>query len=644
MPCFSTLSDISGGVDAAFLAVPAAGGPDLVDEAAAKGIKAIYLNASGYADGNMPEGRARQDRIVATAAAHSMAICGPNNTGIINFHDRVAMWTGSMPEVRQGTVAVITQSGSASMVISESLRGMGTAYVITCGNEAVANVADYLDYVVRDDRVSMVLLFLETIRNPDKFAAAAIEAARRGTRILAIKIGRSKIGQAGVSAHTGSVAGDDAVYEAFFRKYGIVRADDLDELIEMAVLFGDSPQPPRTPHVVPITLSGGEAALAADLGTAMGVSLPPLAPHVLARVREALPPFSSPRNPLDAFGLGFNAERFAQLVNGLLLDQATGVIAPIVDAPASGGIDAQYTCEIARVLLRLAPVVDKKFVLINSSASSGIYQPAQELVEGSGITFLTGMREGLAAVAAWTRYTGPHVGPAEPDFPEVHRLSSLFAGAQAAPEVERFAALAGAGLPMVPTLAVSTAVEAVIAGSKLGLPLVLKGTARGLGHKSDLGLVRVGLHTTDEVATAFDEISAALAVRPGLVDAQVLAQPMAGKGIELIAGIRNDPSFGTVVVVGVGGVLVELLKDVSIRLGAVDRDGALEMLRETAAATLLAGVRGAGPYDLAAAADAIARLSLLGVATRGLLKSIEINPLIVLERGSGAVGVDALIE
>lgn len=197
---------------------------------------------------------------------------------------------------------------------------------------------------------------------------------------------------------------------------------------------------------------------------------------------------------------------------------------------------------------------------------------------------------------------------------------------------------------MVPTRVVSTGAEATRAASELGLPLVLKGTARGLSHKSDLGLVRVGLRTTHEVATAFDEVSATLAAQPGTEDAQVLAQPMVGSGIELIVGVRNDPSFGTVLVVGVGGILVEILKDVSVRLGVVDRQGALEMLGETAAGKLLAGVRGAGPYDLDAAAAVIARLSVLGVASRGLLKSIEINPLIVLERGSGALGVDVLIE
>lgn len=641
IPCYPSLADVPGDLDAVFLAVPASAGPDLVDAAAARGVKALFMNASGYADGGAPEGRARQERIKATAAAVGMVICGPNNTGIINLHDRVAMWTAPLPLAGAGPVAVIAQSGSASMVLAEGPRDLGLGYAITCGNEAVATVADYLDYVVRDDRIHLVVLFIETIRKPDLFAKAALEAARRGTRILALKIGRSESGKVAVMAHTGSIAGEDSVYDAFFRRYGIVRASDLDELIELSVLFGTSPEPPPTPHIVPITFSGGEAALVADIGTSLGLSFPPVAAHALDRVREALPPFAAPRNPLDAFGLGFDPSTFASIIEGLLLDEQIGVIVPAVDAPSNGGIDAEFAVEIANQFVALAPSTKKRLVLLNNSASSGMFQPVRDILRGQPVPFLTGMREGLLALQKWAAYAGPEEASG-PDLGQLEPIRQALSAALNGSDVDQFDALAAAGLPMVPSRQVASGSEALRVAEQLGYPCVLKGSVPGMGHKSEAGLVRVGLRTPTDLQAAFDELNAALAQHGA--GCELYLQPMAGPGVELIVGVRNDPAFGTVVVAGLGGIFVEVLKDISVRLGPIDAADARAMLAESGAGRLLEGFRGAGPYDIAAASDAIARLSLVGAATRGELKSIEINPLIVLAEGRGVVGVDALIE
>jgi acyl-CoA synthetase (NDP forming) len=291
LTCYPSLEALPEPVDAVFIALPAALGPGVLLEAARLGARAAYINASGYADGDIA-GKALQAEVQQIAQDHGMAICGPNNTGIVNLHDRVAMSTGLPMDQAAGPVAIITQSGSASLVLSEDTRGLGLGYVITAGNEAVVTASDYLDYVVSDERIRMVLLFLETIRDPDRFAHAAAEARRSGKRILTVKVGRSDVGKAAVMAHTGSLAGDDETYNAFFRKHGIVRVGDFDELIETAVLFKAYPEPPVKPHVVPITLSGGEAALVADLAAAANVSTPQFTGATLERIKAALPPFS----------------------------------------------------------------------------------------------------------------------------------------------------------------------------------------------------------------------------------------------------------------------------------------------------------------------------------------------------------------
>jgi acetate---CoA ligase (ADP-forming) len=642
VPCYPSIADVPDELDAVFVAVPAAAGPDLVDEAAARGVKAIFINASGYADGGTEDGRARQGRIQAAAREHGIAICGPNNTGILNLQDHVAMWTAPMPELKTGPMAVITQSGSASMVLSEGPRDIGLSYVITCGNEAVVSVADYLDYVVTDDRVHLVVLFLETIRRPDVFARAARKAARRGTRIVALKIGRSESGRAAVMAHTGSFAGDDAVYRAFLRKHGIVQANDLDELIELAVLFGTSPDGPPTPSVVPITFSGGEAALVADIGTALGLEMSELASDAIERIHDALPPFTVVRNPLDAFGLGFDPEKFRVVVDGLLKDPDVGTIAPAVDAPASGGIDADYAVEISKLFLELDGHTDKRFALINNASSTGLFEPVREQLRGTRIPFLNGMREGLAALGAWASYQPPG-DEFTPDATVLDNLRQVLDRANEADEVDRTRLLKQAGLPMAPAERALSRDEAVAVADRLGYPVVLKGSGRGLGHKSDLGLVRPGLVESGAVARSFDEVSQLLA-NARVAEPVIFLQPMIGPGIELIVGVRIDPAFGPVIVAGLGGIFVEVIKDVALRLGPVDSESAAAMLNETAAGRLLAGNRGSPPFDLGAAAEAISRLSVVGAAARKSLHAIEINPLIVLERGKGAFGVDALIE
>ena len=634
--CYPGLDGLPSTPDAVFVAIPAAGGPDVVEEAGRLGVRAAFLNASGYSDGGA-EGKELQRRIEDSAARYGMAICGPNNTGLINFHDHVAAWTTPLPTPRIGPVAVITQSGSASMVLAEGPRGLGLSYVITCGNEAVANMADYLSWVVDDERVGVITLFMETIRNPAKFEAAALRAAARNVPILAVKIGRTESGRAAVAAHTGSLAGDDRVYDAFFRRCGVVRAGDLDELIELATLFGVSPGRPKSPHTVPITFSGGEAALVADIGTSIGLSMPPIGEPAMAKVRASLPPFASPRNPLDAFGLGFDIGKFTELMDGLLTDPSIGVVAPAIDAPENGGIDADYGVAIAELYRRLLPTTDQKLVLINNSASSGIFPKLLEITDGTPIPVLTGMREGLIAIQRWATHRGPRPSAEPATDLDADQLAAL----RNVTDVERFDALRAVGIPFAPALAADSVEEAVTRAEELGYPVVVKGAADGLIHKTDAGLVELGLADADSVRAAAERILRGLA---SWTDGHLVVQQMAERGVELIVGTRVDPQFGTVVVVGPGGVFVELTRDVAVRLGPVDAATAEEMLDETVAGKLLAGVRGSPAADRAAAVAAITRISQVAHAARASFRALEVNPLIVLPAGRGAVAVDLVIE
>ena len=638
LKCVPSLSALPERVDAAFLTVPAAQGPDLVNEAAAAGIRAVFMNANGFADGG-DEGTALQSRIESTAEANGIAICGPNNLGLINVHDRIAAWTPRyMMEPKQGPLALISQSGSVAIVLADDERNIGFSYIITAGNEAVVSVADYLRHCVQDDRVGVILLYLETIRKVDAFAAAARGALERGKPIVALKLGRSESGRALVQAHTGSLAGEDRLYDEFFRKLGIIRVRDLDEMIETALLLSSNPKPIKARGIVTVTLSGGEAALIADTASELGVDLMPLSAETVKRLRPAFPPHATIRNPVDSWGLGFNAERFAMIVAALTADQEIGTIAFSVDAPGAGGADVPYACTMAEVCVSAAASADQRLVFFNNSSGTGPNGEVRSILQEANVPYLSGMRTALAAIG-YAQREAPRPAVVEEQARPAQWIERVATGS----DTTRFRMLAEAGLPMAECASVASSADAVRIGQRLGYPLVLKGSAPHLAHKSDLGLVRIGLKTPAEVEAAYRDIAAALARLGGDRAAAVIyLQKMAQPGIELILGIRNEPGFGSFIVVGVGGLFVELINKAALRLGPVDVVEARNMLLETPAGKLLGGVRGHAPYDIAAAADAIVALSRLGAATLGKLASIEINPLIVHE--SGATGVDVLIE
>jgi acyl-CoA synthetase (NDP forming) len=643
-PCFPSLAALPEVPDAVFIGIPAAAGPSVLDEAGALGIGAAYINASGYADAG-PEGALLQDEIRAIAARHAIALCGPNNVGAINVAHRAPIWTTDLPRLDPGSVALISHSGSVAIGLAQDDRHLGLAYVITPGNEAVCDVADYLDYVVRDDAVSTVMLFLESIRRPDAFAAAAAEAHCRGKPILAVKAGRSEAGRAAIAGHTGALSGEDEVYAAFFRRHGIVRLGDLDELNEAAVLFKHFPEAPRSPGVLAVTLSGGQCSLIADLADDTGLSLPPLSSPTRARIEPAFPDYSTLSNPLDAWGAAWDPEVFRNALDGIVADPAYGAVIGVTDPPNMEGYDLQVAVEMAQVLAKAAPGTDARLMQLNATAAPVPNQQVRAILNGAGLPYLSGMRSALGAIAAWACATDPQADTVALDEAAAADWRIRAADVEAMTEPDWFDLLRDAGIPMAEVRPVASADEALAAADALGYPVVLKGTSPALPHKSDLGLVRLGLADADAVSAAFADLDTILCAQPDAGPAAcVVVQPMAQSGVELIAGIRNDPAFGSLVVVGLGGTLVEIVKQSSLRIGPVSPDTARSMLDETVAATLLRGTRGKGPYDIDAAARAIAALSRFGASTHGVLGAVEINPLIVLEEGKGALGVDALLE
>ncbi len=635
--CYPSLSELPQTPDAVFIGLAAAGCADALRTAGEQGIRGAVIHAAGFADAG-PGGVSRQRELVRIAEHYDIALSGPNNMGVLNLLDRSGMWTLPLDRAAPGPVAILSQSGSAAIALTEDPRRTGMAYVLTAGNEAVLEVTDYLEFVVDDDRVRIILMFLESIRSPQRFAACAQRAAELGKRILAIKVGRSASARALVRSHTNSIAGDDETYDAFLEQCGVIRVRDFDDLLELAALYAAYPDPPTATGAVVMTTSGGEAALVADLAASGGLELPPLPARTRRRLQQTLGTFSLPHNPLDAWGSGWDTERFRAAMTEIATGTSIPTIIAGLDAPASGGGDAHIAREVVGVFADLRALTGRYFVILNTTAASGTDPGVAELATQLGIPCVSGLTGGLATIARWARHP-----PAPPSIPprvgrraEVGALREAIEGGELAPDAGA-ELLTAAGVPMAPVLAVRSAREATRSAADLGYPVVMKGHGDGILHKNELGLVAVGLRDAAAVRAAFDQLQALLesggAERPSIT-----MQPFE-HGAELFMGVRNDAHFGPVTVVGLGGTDVESARRVAIRVGALDRRAARAFLLGSPAGPVLRQRRS----DVGAVVAALCRLCALTGALEDVVDSIEVNPLVVRGQGRGVAGVDLVV-
>lgn len=640
---YPSLADVPEPVDAVFVAVPHDNVVDAVRQAAEKGAGGAVVLSSGFGEAGA-EGARAQAELAAVCRAHGMALCGPNCLGFLNLGGASALFGTSLPErVTRGGVAAVVQSGSIGIALLNAGRGLGLACLVTSGNEAVTTAADFLDALVDDAAVTTVIAFLEQLRQPERFVAVARRAREAGKPVIVVKSGRSERGRRAVLAHTGAVAGDDAVCDAAFRAAGVMRVGSLDELLETAMLVSTTP-PPAARGVALLSISGGEIALALDVADGAGLELPSLSAAGPA-LKAALPDFANVGNPLDLTWSGLYdpavAQRCAEIVGR---QPEIGALVLLQDAPS--GLGEQQAARYAGVLGGVADgaaAAGKPLVVVSNVAVEP--HPAFAAVaREKRVACLRGTQEGLGAVARFARWATPPPasGPLAPPVDTAgarRRLAATPPGRTPA-EHEARAVLAVYGIAGPRERLTAGADEAAAAATALGLPVALKVSARDVVHKTELGLVRLGLRSADEVREAARELLAR-ARAAALGEARLVVAEMVTPVAELLVGARVDRDFGPIVVLGGGGVTVELYRDVAIRLAPVTEAVAREMLAETRAAALLGGWRGRPPGDAGAVARAVAALSRFIVDFAGEVAEVEVNPLAVLP--GGAVALDAVI-
>ena len=635
-PCYGSLRDLPERPDCALLAVPNTRIVDALEEVADCGIPAAAIFASAWSEPSLQPSLQHQLREIALA--NSMVVCGPNCMGFVSTAQLLPISGYRVnPETPVGCATLISHSGSVWEGFLQNRRGVAFNYIVSPGNEIVTSVADYMQFALADESTRVIGLFLETVRDPETFLAALEQAAERDVPVVALKTGRSERGARLAQAHSGALAGDDAIYDAVFDRYGVRRVTSIDEMMDTLELLSTGMRPKRS-GISAILDSGGQRAHMVDLAETVGVEFGAISSATEARLQAVLEPGLEPINPLDAWGTGNGSDDiYIESALALDTDPSTGLTLFAVDLPPTDDDDESSYPMIAEALK--GRLTNPLAFLVHASASASALQMAR--LREMGIPVLMGTETGLRALrhtidyAAFQREQGSRVEERLVRVPE--QLGALRRQLESATDaLDEHASkeiLRAYGLTTTQERAVTTLDDALGAADEIGYPVALK-TAGGDLHKTERDGVLLGLADPAALTTAYRDFEARLGAR-------VLVQEMIPDGCELILGLVFDPQFGPMLTLGTGGIFVEVLKDFRMLTLPTTTDAVAEALVGLRGAILLRGVRGRPPADIKAVIRAALSLSALAADLGDLIAEVDVNPLVALP--DRAVVVDALI-
>ena len=627
--CFPSLRALPEPVDHALVIVPAAAVPDVLSDAEEARVQSATVYASMIGDGDEPESKARGAWLSAFVAKSRLRVAGPNCMGAYSYRERLFGYPNTeLCRLTPGSVACLFQSGGTIQfwMKAGAERGLRFSYCVTSGNEPDLGLADYLNFVIDDPETRQVVLFIEGIRRPEAFMHAAGRALAMGKPILAIKTGATAQSQAASQSHTGAIAGDYAAYLAMCERYGIVNYRSLDDLIEAALAF-EGGRLPKGPRIGFVTTSGGTVDLLYDYVEAEGAAMPDFTDATKAALLPMMQEGIAPKNPLDV-GIPSTLEVAARICATAAHDSNIDMVAWASPMPRKTDAWGDVT-----PLRQLLTQTDKPIVGFGRM----IYQISDNHLaaqEAAGFPFLQGIEPTIRALnglwfhAARRGRVPPTPPPAPPSDLSADTLD---------------ATLARYGIALPRSRLAGNAAEAVAAAEHIGFPVALKIHSRDILHKTEAGGVALGLRDRAAVQAAVDALAAApRAAQPGARIDGYLVQEMVS-GVEAIVGARSDPLYGPMLLVGSGGVLVELAKDATLRLLPVSADEVGAMLDRLKLATLLSGFRGRPAADRAALEATVLALGQFFLDHRARIKDIEINPLMVRPAGEGTVAVDVRV-
>ncbi len=636
VPAYPRVTDVPGDVDLAVICVPAEHVNLVADDCIAKGVRALVVISAGFAEIGAT-GRARETALVAKVREAGIRLVGPNCMGLLNTDPAVRLNATFAPvNPPAGKVAMSTQSGALGLAILDYARQLhiGLSTFVSVGNKADVSSNDLIQYWAADPRTDVILLYVESFGNPRKFGQIARRIGRRKP-IVAVKSGRSTAGARAASSHTGALASSDVIVEALFRQAGVIRTTTLEELFDVAALLANQPVPAGR-RVAILTNAGGPAILAADACESQGLELPALSAGTVSELRSFLPPAASVGNPVDMIASA-SAEQYGRALRALLADERVDSVLVVFIPPlVTRGDDA------ARQVLAAAEGHAGKPVLgIFMSTES----PADLLAPIPCFMFPEAAAVALARAATYGEWLRAPEGvvPAFGDLAEavvrdpVERALARGGGWLTPGEAQRL--LVSARIPVAASEVVSSEDAAAAAADRIGYPVALKAIGPEIVHKTEVGGVRLGLASADDVRAAWREMHVRLS---GLMTGGLVQQMVAG-GVEMLIGVTQDPTFGPVLACASGGTMAELTADSEFRLHPLSDRDAAAMIDGLRGARLLRGFRGAPPADEGALRDALLRLSAV-VSLCPEIEELDINPIVVRPSGAQALDVRVRVE
>ncbi|MFA0740421.1 MAG: hypothetical protein DFNUSKGM_000527 [Candidatus Fervidibacter sacchari] len=644
---YPSVLEIPDPVDLAVIIVRAPLVPQVLEECGQKGVKGAIVISAGFKETG-PEGAKLEAQVREIAHHYGIALVGPNCLGVINTDPNYRLNASFAKEMPlPGNIAFISQSGALCTAVLDYAKGQGIGFskVISLGNKADVNENDFLAYLWQDPHTQVILLYVEELTEGRRFLQLAREITGEGDGrkpILALKAGRTPAGARAVASHTGSLAGSDEVYEALFAQAGVLRADTVEDLFEYAIAFANQPLPNGRRTVI-ITNAGGPGIMATDACVRYGLELAQLNEKTLEQLRQKLPPHASLLNPIDLIG-DAQHDRYEAALDAVLDDPNVDAVIVLLTPQAMTDIENIANVIVQKSKQRVKPILACFMGLVDISAGVNI-------LKENGVPCYSFPEDAVRALAAMVKYVDwirrPRTGFKM--FPvDTERARNLLSKAPVSehgfiPEEVAFQVLEAYGFPVLPWGVAKTPEEAVSVARQIGYPVVLKVLSPDIVHKFDVGGVQLNLNSDSDVKQAFEKIINS--VKQHLPEARiegVIVQAMAKKGREVILGLKRDPQFGPILMFGLGGIYVEVLRDVTFRFAPVRELGAYRMVRDIRTYKLLEGVRGEPPADIDKIVECIERLSQLAIE-QDLIEELDINPLIVYPQGEGAVVVDVRI-
>jgi acetate---CoA ligase (ADP-forming) len=643
IPSYASVTDLPEAPDLVGIVVPYNQVLPTLQECHRKGVGAAIVISAGFAERGVEDRRDLQGQLGAFARESGLRLSGPNCLGLANVKDDIWATSSSRgAEGLTGPVGLICQSGATAFgpfLVRAVDNGIGFSYIISTGNEADLDFADFARYLLDEPSTRVIAGFVEGFKDAGKFLEVARLAAERGKPLVMIKIGRSELGARAARSHTAALTGSDALYDAIFKQYGVVRVQSYDELLEVSHLLAHTPKPSQ-PGIAVVSHSGGISSLTADMCGQAGLDLPPLSDQARDGINSVLQGFGWAANPSDITGYA-NSASFPQIMEGMINEPQVGTM-----VVASAGADSQ-----AEQVISLRDRSAKGIVFLwtgSRGATAGLakLKSANIPVFYAPDTMARGLRHLLDYHTWRERRLADGFGSAPARTTEqertMARLRSL--GRATLSESESKHLIAAWGIPITQEVRVDSADAAVEAAQRLGYPVVLKVDSPDILHKTEAGVVRLGVGEAAQVRSAYADILArAAAYAPNATISGVLAQEMVTEGVEVIVGVSYDAQLGPTILFGSGGIMVEAYNDIALRRCPITQAEARTMLSDVKGARVLHSFRGRPQADIEALTQALVHVSHLAVQLDGRLAELDINPLLVLPAGRGVKAVDALV-